>query len=98
MSFHGDVSEILEEVKDLLERKHKMYGERNLEITGLLGISTRIMDKAARLHQLAVYGSSNEEGVEDTLKDIIGYAVNALRLYRKKRLSGRGLLGGEDDE
>ena len=98
MSFQDEVEQIFSEVKDLLEKKHKMYGERNLEITGLLGISTRIMDKAARLHQLAVYGNSNEEGVEDTLKDIIGYAVNALRLYRKDRLSGRGLLGGEDDE
>ena len=98
MRFREDIDQILAEVAELLEKKHRMYGERNLEITGLVGISTRIMDKAARLHQLAVLGDEAEEGVEDTLKDIIGYAVNALRLYRRKRLTAHGFLGGDQDE
>ena len=94
-----DIDEILSEIKSLLEKKHSMYGENNLKITGLVGIATRLMDKAARLHQLATIGSrSFEEGVEDTLKDIAGYAINALRMYRRKELTAKGILGGDQDE
>ena len=88
--------EILEEIRELLEKKNRMYGDRNLEVTGLIGIAIRIMDKAARLHTLATLAQDDtEETIEDTLKDIAGYAVNGIRLYREKRLRPKGVFGGD---
>jgi len=50
----------------------------------------RLSDKIARLENMVFKAPAVDETLEDTLKDIAGYAVNAIRLLREGRL-GRGI-------
>lgn len=48
----------------------------------------RLEDKLNRVYSLAVKGNEqqvNDEGIIDTLKDIIGYSLLALEIYENKR-------------
>jgi len=98
--FSAEIQKIWEEVEKLLTQRHKSYGEGNLLIYGLLGIVIRIEDKLSRIwtqiEHNAIYESTEDKVqvspvVEDALKDIIGYCVNALRLLRKQQLLPMGL-------
>ena len=68
---------------DLLERKQKDYGTRNLETFGELGVLVRTTDKVERLRNLILSGQApNNESVEDSWKDVIGYGILGLMLHR----------------
>ena len=85
--------QITNEIVELLDKKNKDYGDANLTIMGLYGISVRLCDKVMRLANLSLRDNQAvEESIEDTLKDIAGYAINALRLIKEKKLSKRGVL------
>lgn len=67
---------------ELMKKKNQDYGAnddpyRNFHQFGLLGILVRMSDKLARLQTFSERGSFavNDEGLEDTVKDLINYAV-----------------------
>lgn len=76
------------QIVSLLQKKNQEYGDDNLLKHGLLGIYIRLSDKLARLKYQLVH----ENVTEDTLMDIAGYAINALRLINEGRLSYFGEL------
>lgn len=68
----------MEHTQDTLCRKQHDYGHGNINAFGLTGLAVRICDKIARYSNLqgrdnAVHG----EALEDTLLDMVGYAVLA---------------------
>lgn len=72
-------------VVDLLAAKQHSYGHRNILDFGVQGILVRISDKLARYENLlkraeAGEGPKLDESIEDTLVDIVGYAVVYLML------------------
>jgi hypothetical protein len=68
------------EMVALLTRKQHDYGHENIARFGLKGVLVRISDKIERYDNLQVRGSPREETIEDTIRDMVGYAVIALML------------------
>lgn len=66
----------------LLERKNAAYGSQNIELTGLTGVTVRLLDKVMRLKTLVIDGHADhgDEAVADTLRDIANYALIAQAL------------------
>lgn len=66
----------------LLERKNAAYGPANIELTGLTGVTVRLLDKVMRLKTLVIDGHADhgDEAVADTLRDIANYALIAQAL------------------
>ena len=83
------IEKISKEIADMLIKKNHDYGDDNLVKRGLLGIIIRMEDKLARLDNLYIVPKKPhvEESLEDTLKDIAGYAINAIRLLREGRIN-----------
>ena len=92
-NFDREVDEILNELRDMLLRKHSDYGEENLKVHGLYGILVRMDDKMARLSNLIgkEHDPKVDESISDTFRDIAGYSVQALRML------GNGELDESDD-
>jgi len=88
--FQQLVEKIMKEIENLLIAKNKAYGDKNLLSFGLLGILVRLNDKLARLRNFLDTGNQDVETVEDTLKDIAGYAINALRLIKQGKMTPYG--------
>lgn len=66
-------------IKTTLVKKQKDYGPRNIEKFGINGIVIRIYDKIARLENLLNKNSFAEnEPLQDTLLDIVGYSIIAV--------------------
>ena len=63
----------LAEVRIMMEERHRKYGPGNIAKHGPVGILVRMDDKFARLE--AGQGNFDDETVENTLDDIIGYAL-----------------------
>lgn len=79
--FVSSSDDILNRVRMLLAQKDKAYGPNNLLKFGATGIMIRMSDKMARLENLLEKNcDSFDESVEDTLLDLIGYAINLLRM------------------
>ena len=78
----------VEKAAGILAAKGDDYGDDNLCRHGMKGIVVRIDDKIARLDNLIVNRENPavDESIEDTLMDIAGYAINAIRLIREKRM------------
>lgn len=99
--FREEIEEVLKDVEEMLVHKHVSYGEANLLIYGLLGIVIRIEDKLSRIWKHITEDGNLYEKVdnqvrtssiiEDALKDIVGYCVNALRLLHRKEMLPYGL-------
>lgn len=71
-----DVQKLQDEVRDIILRKSRDYGTNNIEITGMPGIATRVMDKASRLLNLTKNErEANFESISDTLLDLQGYGI-----------------------
>jgi len=66
-------------VAELLISKRRDYGSANVGLTGLMGLAVRMVDKAARLWNLVSRDADPaiNETLEDTLTDLIGYALMA---------------------
>lgn len=87
MSFQQRVQEITDELADLLVRKNQNYGDsyaQSVERYGPVVTMIRLEDKLNRLRQL-LQGNEDAvgESIEDTLKDLAGYAV--IELERRQR-------------
>ena len=67
---------IMEQVIQMVLKKHEDYGNNCIDKTGLTGIAVRLIDKTERLYNLRnKKGMANYESIDDTLRDIIGYAL-----------------------
>ena len=78
--------EIAWEIASLLDLKRKDYGTENIKKFGSYGVLVRVSDKVERLINLSKRNDTpNFESVEDTWRDIAGYAVLALIELREGR-------------
>lgn len=96
-TFDQAVHEAAKEIADLVVRKQKDYGPRNIMnsvVSPELSIAVRLNDKLARLANLVQKGATpKNESLLDTADDIIGYG-----LVLKMVLNGTFLLPLEKDE
>lgn len=61
---------------ELLASKQHDYGHNNIDKFGSNGVRVRLWDKIARYENLVLrHGTSMNESVQDTLKDIVGYCT-----------------------
>jgi cytochrome c biogenesis factor len=81
-----EFNRITAEMAAILRRKNSDYGGTvdNISITGLTGISVRVLDKAMRLYNLTKSQESQqqvkEESIRDTLIDLANYCVIGVML------------------
>lgn len=77
---------VANEIANLLDQKRADYGVENIKKFGSNGILVRVSDKVERLINLSrKEGAVLFESVEDTWRDIAGYAVLALIELREGR-------------
>lgn len=81
-----NIDKIASEIVDLVKRKNKDYGnsfDKTLNEYGTTAYFLRIEDKISRLKSLTKSKDQNvnDESIEDTLKDIVGYTLLMLN-YR----------------
>lgn len=70
-----------EAMQTILTRKQHDYGHDNINAFGIIGVAVRISDKIARYKNLVTKSSNGlNESLEDTLVDMVGYAVIARML------------------
>ncbi len=74
------------EIAELLDQKRADYGTENIKKFGSHGVLVRVSDKVERLINLSKRSNKpNFESVEDTWRDIAGYAILALIELREGR-------------
>lgn len=80
--FEKDLSKKYTEAFDLLVKKHKDYGPKNISHSPggpLNGLRVRIHDKLARINHLIDTGATPEnESLRDSFIDMANYAIIAL--------------------
>jgi hypothetical protein len=76
--------QIAKEIADLLDKKRTDYGTENIKKFGSHGVLIRVSDKVERLINLQDK-EPNFESLEDTWKDIAGYAILGLIELREGR-------------
>lgn len=82
----ADHHDVADEISTLLDQKRADYGTENIKKFGSYGVLVRVSDKVERLINLSKkQGPVNFERVEDTWKDIAGYAILALIELREGR-------------
>lgn len=73
---------------DLLLRKHKDYGPKNIALAPggpLNGLRVRIWDKVARINNLIDSGKDPEhESLKDSFQDLANYAIIAMLVIDSK--------------
>ncbi len=80
-----ELDRIQTQIKKILIKKNKDYGDDNILEMGEIGVSYRIEEKAHRLrHLLDVKSKPENEPIEDTYLDLAGYSVIGLMLRRNK--------------
>lgn len=87
LEYAVELKKLVDEIVVMLEQKHHDYGARNLTRFGLFGILVRLSDKLARLENIIgnnLQAQVSDERIEDTFKDIIGYALQAILMLRGK--------------
>ena len=75
------IDKILDDMKELLNKKNQDYGNsfHNSYVEfGIIASIVRLSDKFNRLKSLTKGNHPNFESIEDTLKDIIGYCTLTL--------------------
>lgn len=82
----ADHHKIALEIAELLDQKRADYGTENIKKFGSHGVLVRVSDKVERLINLSKRNNKpNFESVEDTWRDIAGYAILALIELREGR-------------
>lgn len=71
--FEKNLEDILVEINEMMVGRHEKYGPGNIAEFGDLGILVRMSDKFARLKNGRE--NFNDETIENTLDDVIGYAL-----------------------
>lgn len=76
------IDKILDDIKELLNKKNQDYGnsfhDSYVEF-GIIASVVRLSDKFNRLKSLTKGNHPHFESIEDTLKDIIGYCTLTLK-------------------
>lgn len=75
---------IFSDVKQLLLKKNADYKGASFDL-GLVGNMVHLHDKVSRYRNLVEKKESHFESIEDTLKDVIGYAVIGLHILRNEK-------------
>lgn len=89
--FEKVLDEIGTDVIDTVKRKNRDYGnsfENIFNKYGMTSLLIRFADKTERLDSLVLKGNKQhvkDESIEDTLKDICGYALLALTVMEKQK-------------
>jgi hypothetical protein len=87
-NFNNDVADVTSDLFDLLIRKHKDYGPKNISLSPggpLNGLRVRMWDKLARINNLVDTGAKPEnESLEDSFKDMANYAIIGLLVLQGK--------------
>lgn len=83
-----EIRKIAQEIADLVERKNKDYGnsfDTTMDEYGITAYFLRIEDKISRLKSIMKNQKLlvENESMEDTLKDIIGYTLLMINYLRK---------------
>lgn len=79
------IQEIFNGMTELLVRKNKDYKGASFDL-GINGNMVHLWDKVSRYrHMVESKGEPNFESIEDTLRDIIGYAVIGLHILKAQR-------------
>lgn len=73
------IKKIFEEMTKMLLQKNADYGSASFDL-GLNGNMVHLWDKVNRYKTLVEKGTNHYESIEDTLQDIIGYAVIGLHI------------------
>ncbi|MFV0470206.1 MAG: nucleotide modification associated domain-containing protein [Dysgonomonas sp.] len=83
-----DIKIITDEVSEMLIKKNEDYGSASFDL-GLNGNMVHVYDKACRFKSLMEKANKgiepNFESIEDTLKDLLGYAVIGLLILNKEK-------------
>ena len=86
IDFSITVGTIASEIATLIVQKQMDYGSKNISNApggAMNGLIVRMHDKIARwTHLFSKKESPKNESIEDTLKDIAGYAIIALMVLR----------------
>lgn len=78
-----EIKEITDSVTQILLKKNADYGSASFDL-GLNGNMVHLWDKIRRYRSLVEKKETpNFESVEDTLKDIIGYAIIGLIILKQ---------------
>ena len=80
-TFEEECRAIAIEVSETLIEKHKEYGVDNILIFKEQGLVVRVWDKVSRLKNIVWKGQSPSI-LEDTWKDMAGYAMIGMMLQR----------------
>lgn len=79
--FEGAVAKVFVEAENVLLKKHKDYGPRNISMSpggALNGLRVRMHDKLARINNLLDSGATPEnESLRDSFLDLMNYAAIA---------------------
>lgn len=82
------VDEVLNSVAEILVKKNADYGGASFDL-GINGNMVHIWDKARRFRSLVEKQMKGEkanfESLEDTLRDIIGYAVIGIHILKNDK-------------
>jgi hypothetical protein len=87
--FELDVRDVMQELGDLLIKKHRDYGPKNISNSpygATQGLVVRMWDKIARIVNLSNQGNvtAENEPLEDSFKDIANYGIIGLLVLRGK--------------
>jgi hypothetical protein len=87
--FELDVRDVMQELGDLLIKKHRDYGPKNISNSpygATNGLVVRMWDKIARIVNLTKQGNitAENEPLEDSFKDIANYGIIGLLVLRGK--------------
>ncbi len=77
-----EMKKIADEMKEILIQKNKMYGDKNVDKMGKLGVLTRIEEKIERLRNMIEKDINDRESREDSWKDIAGFGIIGTMLER----------------
>lgn len=83
------ITEITEEITNLLIEKNKDYGSASFDL-GLNGNMVHLWDKIKRYRTLIENKAEpNFESIDDTLKDIMGYAIIGLHILKDPKMEDK---------
>lgn len=83
------IKEITDEVTAILLKKNQDYGGASFDL-GLNGNMVHLWDKVKRYKTLIEKKESpNFESIEDTLRDIIGYAIIGLHIIEDESIDNK---------
>ena len=84
------ITSITDDVTEMLLKKNADYGAASFDL-GLNGNMVHLWDKVKRYRSLITSETidSNFEGLEDTLRDIIGYAIIGLHILNDQTVKNK---------